>query len=35
MFFLRPNKNMFAGKFLVNSERFLVELQGHIIFNVK
>ena len=35
MFFLTPNRNLFAGKFLVNSERLLAVLQGHIIFNVK
>ena len=26
--------NIFAGNFLVNSERFLAVLQGHVIFNV-
>ena len=35
MFFLTPNRNLFAGKFLVNLERLLAVLQGHIIFNVK
>ena len=35
MFFLTPNGNVFAGKFLVNLERLLPVLQGHIIFNVK
>ena len=34
MFFLAPNRNMFAGKF-VNSERFLALLREHITFNVK
>ena len=34
MFFLTPNINMFAGKFL-KSERFLNVLREHIIFNVK
>ena len=34
-FFLTPNRNMFAGKFLVISERILAVLQQHIIFNVK
>ena len=34
MFFLTPNRNMFAGKFLM-SERFLPVLREHIIFNVK
>ena len=33
MFFLTPNRNMFAGKF-VKSERLLTVLQEHIIFNV-
>ena len=28
-FFLTPNKNMFAGKVLVNPERFLAVLQQH------
>ena len=35
MFFLTPNKNMFTGKLLVNSERFLAVLSKRIIFNVK
>ena len=34
MFFLAPNRNMFAGKF-VKSERFLALLREHITFNVK
>ena len=34
-FFLTPNRNMFAGKFLLNSKRFLAVLQQHIIFKVK
>ena len=34
MFFLIPNRNMFTTKF-VKSERFLVVLQEHIIFDVK
>ena len=34
MFFLKPNRNMFAGKF-VKLERFLAVLREHIIFNVK
>ena len=34
MFFLTPNRNMFAGIF-VKSERFLTMLREHIIFNVK
>ena len=34
IFFLTPNRNMTAGKF-VKSERFLAVLQEHIIFNVK
>ena len=34
IFFLTPNKNMLAGKF-VKSERFLAVLREHIIFNVK
>ena len=33
-FFLKPNRNLFARKF-VKSERFLDALRGHIIFNVK
>ena len=35
VFFLTPKRNMFAGKFLVNSERFLAVLQQQIIFSVK
>ena len=35
VFFLTPKRNMFAGKFLVTSERFLAALQQQIIFNVK
>ena len=35
MFFLTPNRNVFSGKVLVNLERLLPVLQGHIIFNVK
>ena len=35
MLFLTPGRNMFAGKLLVNSERFLAVLQEHIILNVK
>ena len=35
MFFLTPNKNMFTGKLLVNSERFLAVLSKRIIFSVK
>ena len=35
VFFLAPKRNMFAGKFLVNSERFLAVLQQQIIFSVK
>ena len=35
MLFLTPNRNMFPGKFLVNSESFLAILQEHIIFNVQ
>ena len=35
MFFLTPDRNMFAGKLLVNSERVLAVLQEHIILNVK
>ena len=34
MFFLAPNRNMFAGKF-VKSERILAVLWEHIIFHVK
>ena len=34
IFFLTPNRNIFAGNF-VKSERFLVVLREHIIFNVK
>ena len=34
IFFLTPNRNMFAGKF-VKSESFLAVLQADIIFNVK
>ena len=34
MFFLTPNRNIFARKF-VESERFLIVLWEHIIFNVK
>ena len=34
MFFLTPNSNIIAEKF-VNSERLLAVLQEHIIFNVK
>ena len=34
IFFLTPNRNMFAGKF-VNSERCLAVLREYIIFNVK
>ena len=34
VFFLTPNRNMFAGNF-VKSERFLVVFRGHIIFNVR
>ena len=34
MFFLTPNSNIIAEKF-VKSERFLAVLQEHIIFNVK
>ena len=34
MFFLTPNRNKFAGKF-VKSERFSTVLREHIIFNVK
>ena len=33
-FFLAPNRNMFAGKF-VNSESLLTVFREHIIFNVK
>ena len=33
-FFLIPNRNMFAGKF-VKSQRLLTVLWEHIIFNVK
>ena len=35
MFFLTPNRNMFAEKFAVKSERFLAVLWEHIIFNFK
>ena len=34
MFFLTPNRNMFAGKF-VKSDRLLAVLREHIIFNIK
>ena len=34
IFFLTPNRNMFAGKF-VESESFLAVLRVDIIFNVK
>ena len=34
MFFLTPNRNMFAGKF-VNLESFLIVFWEHIIFNFK
>ena len=34
MFFLLPNRNIFAGK-LVKLERFLIVLREHIIFNVR
>ena len=34
MFFLTPNRNMFAGKFL-SPERFLAALREHTAFNVK
>ena len=34
MFFLTPNRNMFAGQY-VKSERVLTVLREHIIFNVK
>ena len=34
IFFLTPNRNMFAGKF-VNWENFLPVFWEHIIFNVK
>ena len=34
MFFLTPNKNIFAGKF-VKLERLMAVLQEHIIFNIK
>ena len=34
IFFLTPQRNMFAGKF-VKSERFLAVFREHIIFNVK
>ena len=34
MFFLTPNGNMFAGKF-VKSERFLAVSREHIVFSVK
>ena len=33
MFFLTPNRNMFAGKLVIKSERFLAVLREHIIFN--
>ena len=33
MFFLTPNRNMFAGKF-VKSERYLTVLRKHTIFNI-
>ena len=35
MFFLTPNRSLFAEKCLVNSERFLAVLQEHVIFNVR
>ena len=35
MFFLAPNRNMFAEIFVVKSERFLAVLRDHIIFNFK
>ena len=35
VFFLAPKRNMFAGKFLVNLEKFLAVLQQQIIFSVK
>ena len=34
MFFLTPNRNISAEKFL-KSERFLAAMREHIIFNVK
>ena len=34
IFFLTPNRNMFAGKF-VKWERFLIVFREHIIFNIK
>ena len=34
MFFLTPNRNMSAGKFLM-SEKILAALREHIIFNAK
>ena len=34
MFFLTPNRNIFAGKF-VNGEEFLAVFWEHIIFNFK
>ena len=34
IFFVTPNRKIFAGKF-VKRERFLVVLREHIIFNVK
>ena len=34
MFFLTPNRNMFAGKF-VKSERFLTVLREYIMFHIK
>ena len=33
MFFLAPNRNMFAKKF-IKGKRFLAVLREHIIFNV-
>ena len=34
-FFLTPNRNMFAEKSVVKSERILAVLREHIIFNFK